>query len=705
MLEGSAPRAGAIPAALRHTLAWRYALAGASTGFLAGVVEATLLGFIPRAAGLIQPDVQYVIGFIAPLVDLFSGALLGLILGFLAALPRRSAPAWAAAMAAVGAGLIAAYVAWMLNWFRIGAGVILPAKPQLAAAVIAFAVVTAACFCGIVYTGLHRRRFFSLEQPLPLARWALACGIAVAALCGGIIFYSMRHPPHYLSPQLSAVFPSQKEPNIVLIVMDTVRADHLSCYGYARPTTPNLDRLAARGVRFENAIAPSSWTLPAIASIFTGLLPHQHGANWGNALAAGPWTLAKILQAKGYETAGFNANPFYGLAGWRLNEGFDFYVDESYSVRHNLAVTFAGQSVLHALYNRLIRYDQFDHRTAADVNGDVTRWVEHRDPSQPFFLFINYMDAHRPYLPPSPYDRRFGRMSRSLLATVSANLKDGHPPRRYSAQEQTELIDGYDNSLAYLDAQIGDLLGFLARQPDSDKTIVIVTADHGEGFGEHGTYDHGWNLYNEVLRVPLIVAGAGIPQGVQISRQVGIRRLFATVLDLALGLKGPVEQSSLRPYWDNRSKPENDGSETVSELAVFNPHKPLVASLSLITPQWHLIENRNGSVELYDEQNDPEEQHNQAGEPGLRDVVHTLQQSLASRIAYSTLPWRDVLYLDPLNRPGAAFVEQISANHLRLLPEGIPVGSAQAFFSHQPPAQLIQPNSSDQDLLRTLPYH
>src|SRR5579875_127706 len=666
MLEESVQRAGAIPAASHHALAWRFALAGAAAGFLAGVVEAALLAFVPRAAGLIQPDVQYVIGFIAPLVDMFSGALLGLILGFLATLPRRSTPAWAAAMAAVGAGLIAAYVAWMLRWFRIGTRLIFPTHPDWAAAVIAFVVVTAVCFCGIVFTGLHRRRFFSLEQPLPLARWALACGLAVAALCSGIVFYSMHRPPHYLVPSPSGASPSQKAPNIVLIVMDTVRADHLSCYGYARPTTPHLDRLAARSVRFENAIAPSSWTLPAIASIFTGLLPHQHGANWGDALAAGPWTLAKILQAKGYETAGFNANPFYGLSGWRLNEGFDVYVDESYAVRHNLAVTFAGQSVLHALYNRLIRYDQFDHRTAADVNGDVTRWVKHRDTRQPFFLFINYMDAHRPYLPPSPYDRRFGRMSRSLLAKVSANLKDGHPPRLYSAQEQAELLDGYDNSLAYLDAQIGNLLDFLGRQPGNDKTIVIVTSDHGEGFGEHGTYDHGWNLYNEVLRVPLIVAGAGIPQGIKISRQAGIRRLFATVLDLALGLKGPVEQSSLRPYWENGSKPGNAPAETVSELSVFTPHRPLAASLSLMTPQWHLIENRNGSLELYDEQNDPQEQHNVAGEPGLRDVVSALHQSLASRIAYSTLPWRDMRYLDPLNRPGATFVEQISDNQLHL---------------------------------------
>ena len=707
MLEGSAPHigqggaAGSTSAASRWVLAWRFTLAGATTGFLAGLVEAGLLSFIPRVAGLLRPDVHYVIGFVAPLVDLVSGALLGLILGFITALPRRNAPAWAAAMASVGLGIIAAYVAWMLNWFR--AAVMFPGRPEWIA--IAFLVVCASCFCGIVLSGLHRRSFFSTERLLPVARWALACGIIVAILCSGIVFYSMHRPPRYPPVQASDAPGMHHHPNIVLIVLDTVRADHLSCYGYSRPTTPNLDRLAARGVRFENVIAPSSWTLPAIASIFTGLLPHQHGANWGDALASGPWTLAKILQAKGYETAGFNANPFYGLAGWRLNEGFGVYVDESYAVRHNLAVTFAGQSALHALYNRLIRYDQFDRWTAADVNRDVVRWVEHRDRSQPYFLFINYMDAHRPYLPPSPYDRRFGRMPRSLLAIVSASLEDGRPPRPYSAQEQSEMIDGYDNSLAYLDAQTGRLLDFLAKQAGGGRTIFIVTADHGEGFGEHGTYDHGWNLYNEVLRVPLIVAGDGIPQGIEISGQVGIRSLFATVLDLALRLQGPVSQASLRRTWDGSSKSGSHTTETVSELAVFYPQRPMSTSLSLMTPRWHLIQDGDGRLRLYDEQNDPKEQHNLAGEPGTRDIVDFLQQSLESRIAYSVLPWRDLRYLDPLNRPGATFVEQISANQLRLLSEGVPEGSAQAIFSHQPPAQLIQVKPSERDLLRTLPYH
>ena len=678
----------------------RFALAGALAGSLAGVVEAALLGFIPRAAGMIQPDVRYVIAFVAPLTDLVSGAIIGVTLGLVAALAGRRSPLATGVLAAVGIAIITAYVAWMLDWFGI-----LPWRPGLTTPVVTFILVAVAGFCACLFFGIARRRFFSAEQPMPMRRWWAACGIIVAILFAGIAYYATHRPPHYPPVTPSGDGPRSANPNVVLIVLDTVRADHLSCYGYPRPTTPNLDRLAARGVRFENAIAPTSWTLPSLASIFTGLLPHQHGAEWTSALADGPWTLAKILRDKGYETAGFAANPFYGLSAWRLNEGFDVYVDDSYTIRHNLAVTFVGQSALHYAYDRIIRYNQFDHLTAAQVNRGVMQWYAHRDPGQPFFLFINFMDAHRPYLPPAPYDRRFGKMSRAVLATVTASLNDGRPPSPYTAQEQRELIDGYDNSLAYLDVQVGRLIDFLRRQPGGAQTYFIVTADHGEGFGEHGTYDHGWNLYKEVLHVPLIVTGPGVPAGTVVTRQVGTRSLFATVLDLALGLKGPIRRLSLRRTWQGSSTQASSPEETVSELTVLLPHRPLKSSLSLMTPQWHLIVNGNQKVELYNEVNDPHEHINVANEPALRGVLETLEESLESRIAYSVLPWRDLHYLDPLNRPGATFVEQVGANQLRLVPEGVPAGAAQTYFSHEAPSQLLRPNASERELLRTLPYH
>lgn len=694
------------PAAARGPSRWamipRLVAVGAGIGFFVGILEAALLYFIPRATGLIRPDVGPVIWFIAPLVDLLTGALLGLILGL--ACSFRKAPVLAAVAAAIGLGLIGAFIAWLLDWFRIGVGVVFPRRLEFTTPLVCFLIIFAIALTLIAFLWRRVGRFFRTGRPLPLGRWSVAM-LAVAIFLGcGIGFYALHRPYSYGPHPSEAAGAPPAHPNIVLIVLDTVRADHLSCYGHARPTTSHLDRLAAQGVRFENVIAPSSWTLPSIASIFTGLLPHQHGANWGVAMTAQPWTLAKILHSKGYETAGFNANPFYGLAGWRLDEGFGIYEDASYTLRHNLAVTQVGQSALRFLYDRLIRYNQFDHLTAADLNNEVMGWYRHRDRSQPYFLFINYMDAHRPYLPPAPYDHRFGKIPHYLLARVTETLKDGRPRHPYTEHEREELIDGYDNSLAYLDDQLGQLVHFLSAQPGGGNTIFIVTSDHGEGFGEHGTYDHGWNLYSEVLRVPLILWGPGIPAGTRVPDVVPNRRLFATVLDVALGLKGPISQASLRLYWTLGFKPQPWESETLSELVVYSSGSD-PASLSLTTPQWHFIQNSGGNAELFDRHNDPKEKTNLAAGPGMEDTVRDLKTALESRIAYSLLPWRSLASLSPLGKPGASFVQQISDQKLHAPAAGLPIGSAQAVFSHQRPSLLLKPNQQQQDILRSLPYH
>lgn len=690
--------------------AWRFAFVFALAGLGIGVVEASLLYFIPRATGLIQPDVEYVIWFLAPSVDLLAGALAGVILGLLCVF-LKARPAITAVLVSAGLALAGAYLFWMLDWFRIGAGTLFPRRLAASTAVEFFLIIFVLALVPATLESKHADHFFKSEQ------WfSRRCGlefhvIVLVILAGGIVFYATHRPMNYAAMQ-SKYNPSHSTraapstlPNIALIVLDTVRADHFSCYGYPRPTTPRLCALAGQGVLFQNAIAPSSWTLPSLTSIFTGLMPHQTGVDWGNALDAAPWTIAKILQSKGYETAGFNSNPFYGLAGWRLSEGFDFYDDDSLSIRHNLAVTFLGQSILQTLYNRVIRYNQFDHRDADDLNRDVKRWAQRRDISNPYFLFINYMDAHRPYLPPVHFDHRFGRIPSRLLPRVTAALADGRPPSAYTHKERANLIAGYDNSLAYLDSRVGNLIDFLRTQPGGKQTIFIITSDHGEGFGEHGTYDHGWNLYREVLHVPLIIAGPTIPVGMSVSSPVPSRDIFSTVVDLALGLKGVVASTSLRRFWqpESTSSPAND--EVVSELNIFSQGAD-PASLSLTTPEWQFIINPGGQPELYNIRNDPGEKSNLANDPGLQTTVAQLRATLQARLAYSLLPWRGLAYLSPLNRAGSDFIRQVSQKQLRLPAENImPIGSAQAVFSHQPPSQLIHPSSSEQQTLRSLPYH
>lgn len=687
----------------------RFALAGSVIGLCLGLLEAGLFYWIPRASGLLKPDTTYVVWFLAVLVDLISGLVLGIVFGFAASAlalgpSTRKTGVMVLIPAALGWGIAGAYFARLLTWFGIGAGSVFPRRLEARTPAEWFVAVSVASLIVMV---LARRGKVLTEAGTPrhhLAGLALLI-VAGAVSIGGIVFCAT-HRPFGGSAETSAAASrsaASSRANVALIVLDTVRADHLSCYGYARPTTPNLDRLAARGVLFENAVAPSSWTLPSIVSILTGLAPHQSGADWGRTLDAAPWTLARILASKGYETAGFNANPFYGLAGWRLSEGFSIYDDDAAAIRHNLAVTFVGQSLLRGLYNRLVRYNQFDHRDAGDLNRDIRRWARRRNPSKPYFLFVNYMDAHRPYLPPAPFDHRFGRIPRGLLARLTQPLNNGHPRKPYTSRDRRDLVDGYDNSLAYLDVEVERLIDFLRRAPGGDHTIFIVTSDHGEGFGEHGTYDHGWNLYGEVLRVPLIVAGAGVPSGRRVPAVVASRAIFSTVLDLTLGLEGPAAAAALGNYWKPGAPADASREAVVSELNIFSQGAD-PAMLSLTTAEWRLILSSGGRAELYHWPGDPQEARNLAGDPSLRDTLAKIESALESRVAYSLLPWRDLDYLSPLNRGRETFVQEISQKRLKLAPAGIPVGSAQAVFSGQPPSQLVHP-PPEQRGLRTLPYH
>lgn len=682
----------------------RFIVVGATLGLAIGVLEGGLLFCIPRFSGLLRPDIRFVIWFVAPLSDMIAGAIIAFALGTIAAAARPRSLLRGLALAS-GAGLAGAYVGWLLDWFRIGAGVVFPRQPGTGTLAESFLAVFLITFS--VWSVL-RPRSTRNTQPRYFRRLAVADLITAAVLAAGITVYAVQRSRVYFNPPAQD-FPTavgkdpSRSPNIILMVLDTVRADHLSCYGYSRPTTSAIDKVAAHGTVFENVYAPTSWTLASLASIFTGLLPHQHGADWGIPLARGPWTLARILRAQGYETAGFSSNSFYGLGAWRLSEGFDFYVDDSYSIRHNLAATLLGQSVLESLYDHLVRYNQFDQRNAADVNQDVLRWYSRRDRARPFFLFINYMDAHRPYLPPSPYDRRFGKIPRDLLPQLMAPLKNGHPRRPYTARERQAIVDGYDNSLAYLDHQIGSLLGVVDAQ--ESRTVLIITSDHGEGFGEHRTYDHGWNLYPEVLHVPLIIEGPGVPAGLRIPAVVASRQLFSTVLNFARIGAGLAGRTSLARFWNPHFRPHNSERAVVSELGADRFAHRGAASVSLITSQWQYVLDSHRRDELYNRQTDPRGKTNLAGQPGNRAIVSELRSELKARLTQSVMPWYGPAYLTLLDQPGATFLKQVSQHKENLPPSDTPIGALQEYISHNPPRPPLRPNKAQQELLRSLPYH
>ncbi len=279
-------------------------------------------------------------------------------------------------------------------------------------------------------------------------------------------------------------------PHLVLISLDTVRADHLGVYGYDRPTSPRIDTFAETADVFESAIAAAPWTLPSHAAMFTGLLPAEHGAvtdtplelggDGGDALALADahTTLAESLAAAGYQTAGFVANSGYLSEDYNLHQGFSRYVVQPGRGRA--------------------------------LNDRVTEWLDtEAQTDQPLLLFLNYMDAHRPYnttpLPgwPAPEEPDVFAPLNALLSQVTIR---GEPP---DPALVATVMGHYDHGIANTDAAVGELLDRLAARGILEGATVVITADHGEAFGEHGLVEHGLDVYEPLVHVPLLIHRPG----------------------------------------------------------------------------------------------------------------------------------------------------------------------------------------------------
>lgn len=678
-------------------LAW-FTLTGAFIGLAVGFWEARLIYFLPSKEELLRVDATYVIWFLAPAIDLLLYAGLGAALGCLAALAKVHHPKLVALLTAVLLSAAAAHATWSVhllhrNTFDIqyldNPGILLhPLQWFLVALAL------------LLLIGRLSWRWLSVVFETQRARplKAMARGVAGtgAVLVLGLIFYAGR--PWTLSRTVSAGSSSSSaRPNIVLVTLDTVRADHLSAYGYSRPTTPHLDGLASDGVLFENAIASASWTLPSMASIHTGLLPHQHGGNTFRPVEFSWVTLAEALRRRGYEAAGFNANYSYGQTGWGLGQGFAPYDDDRTTVKYNLARTVAGRTAVQGIYERLRHYDVSFRRNAGELNRDIIRWFRRRPSGQPYFLYINYFDAHAPYVPPPPYDRRFGKLSPELIRTNFRLIQQ--PVASLPPEQRASLVAGYDNALAYLDNQIGRLLSVLASSPDWSNTIVIVTADHGEAFGEHGAYDHGYDLHREEIHVPLIFSGPGIPAGKRVADVVPIRALFATVLDLALKDAFPLPAYSLSRYWNPQADADPKPAEVISELNT--------GMLSLTTSEWHYIHGPMGKEELYDRKKDPEEKRDLSGLPEYETTLGELRARLKDSLQHSLAPWLGPEYLYAFNKPEESVITEplpVGRPNPELLKGPRRIGIAQALFNPSPPTAKRRLPPSREELLKSLPY-
>lgn len=296
---------------------------------------------------------------------------------------------------------------------------------------------------------------------------------------------------------------SLDRPNIIIVIIDTLRADHLGCYGYSRNTSPQLDSLAAAGTRWSNFQAQAPWTLPATATIFTGLNVRQHGSgrrgDGDHVLHAEVPTIPSIFEAAGYATCGiFNVCVLSEQMGFA--RGFDYYSCAEYGVDR-----------------------------AAETVDEFILWLEGLEGERPFLAVLHVFDVHQPYDPPPPYDGMF--IEDDTLESVYWEITDegeiAHP------EHLEYFLARYDGSIRLVDDQLGRLFEHLRSTGLSDSAVVVVTADHGEEFLERGWIGHGGHLYQEMLHVPLIISGPGIEAGRTIDTPAGQMDILPTMLSLA----------------------------------------------------------------------------------------------------------------------------------------------------------------------------
>jgi arylsulfatase A-like enzyme len=460
---------------------------------------------------------------------------------------------------------------------------------------------------------------------------------------------------------IAALPPPPLGRNVLLIVWDTVRARNLSLHGYDRATTPNLERLAARGVRFEQAFATSPWTLPSHASFFTGRWPHELSAGWRKPLDERDATLAAQLAALGYDTAGFVANLDYCGRETGLARGFAHYEDYPLGV-WEVFTRYVGLGRRGDLFSLALVVDKLmggrrvgsrplipfskEHIKGADaIDRAFLDWhTWQRTRGRPFFAFLNYNDAHTPYEVPDDSPHGFGIRPSSWRDRLVLQQWSMLDKPKLPVRDVQMANDLYDDSIAYLDRRLVALLAELSRRHVLENTFVIVTSDHGEHLGDHLLFFHGCSLYRQLVQVPLVIVGpAGVPVGRSFSEPVSLRDLPATVVDLLeLDRRAPFPGRSLARFWnqgEGEAPPpfepllmETDKPTLLTnqgrEPAAKGPMKGMIAG------GMHYIRSGDGSEELYALGPDPDEETNVAGFPdaagaleGFRGAVRSMFRS------------------------------------------------------------------------------
>jgi len=351
--------------------------------------------------------------------------------------------------------------------------------------------------------------------------------------------------------------PTLRPLNVVLVTIDTLRPDHLHCYGYSKIETPAVDSVASAGVLFETAVTQTPLTPPSHASIFTGLYPTVHHVRdtGGFVLQPGTTTLATILQRQGWDTAAFVSSAVLKKL-FGFSQGFAVYDDQM--PRPGSSRDFLEDA----------------ERPASATIDRAVQWIEARS-GKPYFLWVHLYDPHMPYHPPSPF-------------------------------KETYRDRPYDGEIAYADHELSRLFAAIRKKSPADHTIIAVLSDHGESLGEHGEYSHGVFLYDSTLRIAFVMSGPGIPTGLRVKQQVRAIDFLPTVLDL-LGDKAPasVQGVSLAPSFRGR---EADSAVSYAETLYPKINMGWAELRGIRTARWKYV--RAPKPELYDLSQDPGESRN-----------------------------------------------------------------------------------------------
>lgn len=447
-------------------------------------------------------------------------------------------------------------------------------------------------------------------------------------------------------------------PNVLVIVVDTLRADHLSSYGYARPTSPNLDRLAQQGVLFENALSTCSWSYPSHVSLLTGRYEFEHGLGkigrmplFGSGPGMGGYpTLGEALEQRGYRTGAFSANRTFftrDLGFWR---GFTHFEDYFQSPADMFVRTLFGREFARIYLTRsdkskvkraaralglesLLDPDsegsgpyggaQAVRKRAPEVTRELLQWIDGDRRQHPFFAFLNYFDVHFPFGGPRSYPK--------------------------PGWEQNTVIGQYDSGIKYVDDALAQLMSELGKRGLTQNTVVVITSDHGEALGQHAMTFHGRALYREQIHVPLIFWYPDhLPAGMRVPTPVTNAAIPATMMELLdpkataefpgpalpalwngtqAGRNWPIPLSELA---QNRYLGKEDASaDRLVPTATTGPMK------SLVTLRWHLITHKELGEQLYDWAADSSELNNLVSTPEGRTEASKLTSQLADILAKS----------------------------------------------------------------------